>query len=579
MRLKQLAQEGATSYQVPGWDGSKWAPQNLFNGLTLNALTTVGASGAPQSLVGAAVGHVPTWTGSAWTSQAGGGGAAITIYANAVAARLGNPSNGDLCYIVDTQTLYEAVAMGPGFDDGRVFVNTVNSLPQQWFAIAGQWAHTGLYRGEIQYLGTTQTVRLGYGALGYSPTEKYFIEHTVAIGYLAGTAITSGGDRNVLIGSGALTASTGGEDVVAIGYLALNALSSSYNRNTYVGSYAGSSLTQGSQNTAVGYGVHYNGGTSQNCTLMGYYAGRYLNTSNLTIAIGHEAGMGAVAGSTGPGNIAIGNHTLRYFTSAEYNICIGQDAGEYFTTADNNVAIGFEALGSTSNTTSRGIVAIGYRAGYDINGWKNVAIGYDSMAQSTSGAENTSVGNVSGASVTGDYNVCIGSGADVVGASSSQCIAIGRNATVGTNVSNKIQLGIGSNGLGNNTMQVGDTSTQIDCYSKSWQAYSDARIKKDVWPLTATQGLDFILNLRPVSFYWKSAENGVQKRQQLGLIAQEVKSVAQALDLAPLGLYTDNDEAGWSLNYDQLIAPVIKSIQQLNARLEAVEKRLELLGV
>jgi YVTN family beta-propeller protein len=70
---KDVTSTTPTTGEYLRYSGSQWEPQELFVGLTTFGLATIGATGAPLSLVGSSVGHVPTWTGSAWTSQAVGG--------------------------------------------------------------------------------------------------------------------------------------------------------------------------------------------------------------------------------------------------------------------------------------------------------------------------------------------------------------------------------------------------------------------------------------------------------------------------------------------------------------------------
>ena len=127
---------------------------------------------------------------------------------------------------------------------------------------------------------------------------------------------------------------------------------------------------------------------------------------------------------------------------------------------------------------------------------------------------------------------------------------------------------------------------------------SDARDKLDVQD--SELGLDFINDLRPVSYRWvigdkkrvldedgnpAKDENGEYiietregVRQNYGLIAQEVK---QAIDNSGV-----EDFAGWvqddlsdpeshqSLSYEQFIAPMVKAIQELSSEVESLKAQL-----
>jgi endosialidase-like protein len=96
-------------------------------------------------------------------------------------------------------------------------------------------------------------------------------------------------------------------------------------------------------------------------------------------------------------------------------------------------------------------------------------------------------------------------------------------------------------------------------YPISWVASntcvaSDRRLKKDIVSLGI--GLDAILKLRPVSFFWNEASKNPNQRQQIGLIAQEVE------DVIPLIVNTDPNGIK-SVSYDLLVSPIIKAVQEL----------------
>ena len=136
-------------------------------------------------------------------------------------------------------------------------------------------------------------------------------------------------------------------------------------------------------------------------------------------------------------------------------------------------------------------------------------------------------------------------------------------------------------------------------------ATSDCRSKKDIKDLP--YGLDFINLLRPVSYKWKPQEDKLDKdgnlihkgeqnhahqRTMFGLLGQQVKE-----SLTKLGLgYNDfagfqdkeieHGPSGWkpsyqeenktiSLAYDDFIAPLIKSVQELSAEVDSLKKQLK----
>jgi len=119
---------------------------------------------------------------------------------------------------------------------------------------------------------------------------------------------------------------------------------------------------------------------------------------------------------------------------------------------------------------------------------------------------------------------------------------------------------------------------------------SDQRLKKDI--IESSLGLEFINALNPVSYKWiiggrkpiydeetksfTSTEDVPGTRTHYGFLAQEVK---QALDTVAPGkdfsgwVLTDKDdpESEQALRYEEFISPMVKAIQELSARLDALE--------
>ncbi len=95
---------------------------------------------------------------------------------------------------------------------------------------------------------------------------------------------------------------------------------------------------------------------------------------------------------------------------------------------------------------------------------------------------------------------------------------------------------------------------------------SDARQKLQV--KDSDLGLKFVLSLRPVSYRLRKG-----KRRHYGFIAQEVRD---ALGKRNAGIWTLADptdpESAQALRYEELIAPMVRAIQQLSDRLELLEQ-------
>jgi hypothetical protein len=108
------------------------------------------------------------------------------------------------------------------------------------------------------------------------------------------------------------------------------------------------------------------------------------------------------------------------------------------------------------------------------------------------------------------------------------------------------------------------------------QSISDGRVKENV--RNADEGLDTILDLRPVRFDFKEGF-GNNRKNQLGFIAQEVEAVfADAVDTT--SEKDENGDAYKSVGQGALIPVLVKAIQEqqaiitdLKARIEALETK------
>jgi trimeric autotransporter adhesin len=224
------------------------------------------------------------------------------------------------------------------------------------------------------------------------------------------------------------------------------------------------------------------------------------------------------------------------------NVCLGVSPLLNGCESSQNVAIGTAVL--QSGSWADGGVYIGYHSGINgCTGAYNTCIGYNSL-QSPSGFTNVS---------------CLGYSTTVT-------------------ASNQVQLG--------------NSSTTTYCYG-SVQDRSDLRDKTDVQDTKL--GLDFINQLRPVQFRWDYRDDynksdnsvdfnnlvhdGSKKRNRLhcGLIAQEVKQVMKDIDQDWAGLqwhaFNGEGKDCFTIGYQELFGPMIKAIQELTARVDALEHR------
>jgi len=290
------------------------------------------------------------------------------------------------------------------------------------------------------------------------------------------------------------------------------------------------------------------------------------------------ASMSAV--NTGASNTANGYYALSSNTSGYSNTAIGTSALQANTTGYYNTAIGNSSQGTSTTTT--GNTSLGAFSLYDANvGNQNTAIGYGALENNSTGLNNTALGH----------------------------------AALNTNTTFQNVIGIGANSVvtGSNELQLGATYNTV--YSQSAVVVrSDLRDKTEV--RDTVLGLDFVNSLRAVDYKWDMREDyksempsrlnedateeekeahkilmdewiesckpdnlthdgtHIRSRYHHGLIAQEVQDVIQSSGV-DFGGFQDHKVGGGydvlSIRYEELIAPMIKAIQELTARINVLE--------
>lgn len=98
---------------------------------------------------------------------------------------------------------------------------------------------------------------------------------------------------------------------------------------------------------------------------------------------------------------------------------------------------------------------------------------------------------------------------------------------------------------------------------------SDERLKENIENLNF--GLDFIKTIKPVSFNMIK-DNSPSPKNKYGFIAQQVLESISSFD-SNSGLVDTGDtvDAYYGLSYNDLLAPMVKAIQELSERIEKIE--------
>lgn len=394
-----------------------------------------------------------------------------------------------------------------------------------------------LSTGFVPYSGATGPVNLG----AYNLTVQ-----SMTIGLGGGNLATNTvmgkdalianttGNYNSAYGFNALTGNIGGIANTAIGYRTLFSNTGGVS-NTALGVEALYTNVNGSYNVATGREALYSNNYGSGNTANGYQALKLGAGGSNNTATGYQALYNCELG----GNTANGYLSLYSNTFGDNNTASGSSSLYTNTTGYWNTASGFESL--YFNTTGRSNTVAGYRSMYlNTDGYWNTAFGRESLSQNSTGYYNTAIGMYAGSTITSGYNN----------------VAVGYAANVpdGT-LPNQVRIGNG--GITYAGVQV------------AWTITSDRRWKTDIH--NSELGLDFINELRPVSYY---RNNDDRKRKEFGFIAQEIETTLNKYGATNTGIISKDDKGMYGLRYNDFIAPMVKAIQQLNAKNEAQEKQI-----
>ena len=329
-------------------------------------------------------------------------------------------------------------------------------------------------------------------------------------------------------------------------------------------------------------------------------------------------------------NTASGENALTLNTTGYNNTASGASTLSSNTTGYNNTASGASTL--SSNTTGDSNTASGERALYsNTTGSNNTASGASTLYSNTTGDSNTVSGsNALYSNTTGDNNTASGASAltlNTTGYNNTASGAIALSFNVG--FSNTGGFGYNAQVTASDQIQIGNSETTTYAYG-AVQDRSDRRDKTEIQDTEL--GLDFVKSLRPVDFKWDMREDyrqeapvpvmkpvalkydateeektkydqdlfaynsyvaakdkwledvklanithdGSKSRNRFhhGLIAQEVRDLLQSKGI-DFGGFQDHKVNGGddvlSIGYVELIAPLIKAVQELSAEIEELK--------
>lgn len=120
-------------------------------------------------------------------------------------------------------------------------------------------------------------------------------------------------------------------------------------------------------------------------------------------------------------------------------------------------------------------------------------------------------------------------------------------------------------------------------YCFSVDQSSDRKLKTDIAPIDKATA--FLMSLKPVQYRMKDG-----KRIHFGFIAQDVAAAAAENNMGDLSMYkaaviggeeeqyyspdVPDEQLSWGLDYSQIIAPLVQTVQDQQKRIESLESRL-----
>jgi len=123
-----------------------------------------------------------------------------------------------------------------------------------------------------------------------------------------------------------------------------------------------------------------------------------------------------------------------------------------------------------------------------------------------------------------------------------------------------------------------------------WTVGSDQRDKTDIETLPDNAGLNFVNQMRPVTYVWDNRSNYYKptdenfgerdhskksKIKHVGFIAQEIKAIEESIGWTDDHIVNTSNELSYKLMYSQVIPMLTKAIQELSAKVEELENKGE----
>ncbi|NDG32941.1 tail fiber domain-containing protein, partial [bacterium] len=164
-------------------------------------------------------------------------------------------------------------------------------------------------------------------------------------------------------------------------------------------------------------------------------------------------------------------------------------------------------------------------------------------------ATNTNVGNIE------SYNYSTNTGLPLILNPSGGYVGIGTTPAVQLHTTGGVRFA----GL------TSITDLRTDADGDLYNGGSDVNLKNNIEPIT--YGLNEVLKIKPVEFYWNKEKYNYSGYKTIGFIAQDL------MDIIP-NAATVSGDGNMQIEYTAIIATLTKAIQEQQALIKALEQRI-----
>lgn len=413
------------------------------------------------------------------------------------------------------------------------------SLAPQGIAIVTSLPATGSYNGQTVYLSVasggnavglyTWSTSLSRWLSAVNPQSSWILQGTQQLSSTGGLLV---GNVTWNPSTGVVTGGTGGVVITQNGIAGYNGTSTTFAIDKY-----------------------------GNAQFGGILIGNIVTASNINVA--SLAAINANMGTITAGKIQTGTSGNYMVVDANANDIEFYDAGTNTVQIQGQSAIGplcslvaFQnqitpALFCQSTSTTGGATVAAFQGGSGFQG----------------------IVHQVGANASG----CTAVGLQVKGNSSNPAVQIQNHGNTAMTIDGQVTMTAGGGSLyTTNCLPLTDNTYTCGTNTDAWAniyshnalvVVSDAREKTGV--KSSPLGLAFIASLRPVEYRWRH-----DRTKHYGFLAQEVKTALRASDTGII-VEPAEPEGRLMMRYDELIAPLVKAVQELSAKVAELEQRLE----